>query len=116
METPTTRTDRLAQARAEAERRYPHHGEDIGDAYGYGHFMDGWLAADANPKPRAITRAQREVLLTDGAVERAARALFDHDRDGGPGPEWGMASEHVRQEYYGLVRAALTAALGEEEQ
>ena len=48
-------SERMHQARAEGWRRYPHHGEDIGDAYGYGHFMDGWLAADANPKPRAIT-------------------------------------------------------------
>ena len=63
-------SDRLTQARAEAERRYPHHGEDIGDAYGYGHFMDGWLAADANPQPRTITLAQSEAILEAGRTGR----------------------------------------------
>ena len=61
---------RLAQARAEAERRYPHHGEDIGDAYGYGHFMDGWLAADAHPQPHTITLAQSEAILEAGRTGR----------------------------------------------
>ena len=76
--------DRLVQARVEAERRYPHHGEDIGDAYGYGHFMDGWLAADANPKPgldvALLASAWEQVcdaagLDTDATAEEVIRDI-----------------------------------------
>ena len=106
---------RLAQARAEAERRYPHHGEDIGDAYGYGHFMDGWLAADAaieyaKPTMRPVqtmsdhmadafhegARWQRGALLSDEAIERAADILEALDGD----------------DYLTVARVALTAAIG----
>ena len=69
METPTTRTDRAAEASAEAERRYPeswdHYNDEPVDDWGYSEcqreaFCAGVVWADANPKPHTITRAQCE--------------------------------------------------------
>ena len=60
--------DRLAQARAEAERRWPK-GEDdtLADRVQIANlrdtFMDGVEWADANPAPRTITPDYREELM-----------------------------------------------------
>ena len=70
-EIPAT-DDRLAQARAEA-REYARpqmlpvqtvseHREEA--------FLDGWRAADANPRPRTITLAQSEAILEAGRTGR----------------------------------------------
>lgn len=109
METPMIRAE---QARVEAERRYPeswdHYNDEPVDDWGYSEcqreaFCAGVVWADANPKPRAITRAQREVLLTDGAVERAARALVWETTGGG----YVKANDRDR----GIARRILTAAI-----
>ena len=56
-------------------------------------------------------RWQREALLSDEAVERAARGIqASHDRG-----DWDEELPVVQDEYRDLARAALTAAMGEDE-
>lgn len=91
METPTTRTDRLAQARAEAERRWPRK-QSPGDPYPADRYrrmtMDrrigfelGVVWADANPAPHTITpeelgAAYAALMQEDGhPVRRFENAL-----------------------------------------
>ena len=65
---------RLAQARAEAERRWPvANGDDPIDLEA--HFVQAVFAqgvewADANPQPRTITLAQSEAILEAGRTGR----------------------------------------------
>lgn len=72
-------SDRAAEARAEAERRYPeswdHYNDEPVDDWGYSEcqreaFCAGVVWADANPKPHTITR---EAL---GRIGYIARGLF----------------------------------------
>ena len=56
-------SDRLAQARAEAERRYPGGRRRFTEANLQAAFRQGWLAADANPKPRTITRKELNTAM-----------------------------------------------------
>ena len=65
--------DRLAHARAEAERRYGRIGGIPQDAlfmFKTGAFVDGVEWADANPQPRTITIAQSEAILGAGRSGR----------------------------------------------
>lgn len=56
-------------------------------------------------------RWQREALLSDEAVERAALGIHaSHDRG-----DWDEELPVVQDEYRDMARAALTAALGEDE-
>ena len=59
-------TDRAAEARAEAERRYPeswdHYNDEPVDDWGFSEcqreaFCEGVVWADANPKPHTTTRS-----------------------------------------------------------
>lgn len=56
-------SDRLAQARAEAEQQYPGGSRRFTQANLQAAFQQGWLAADANPKPHIITQEQRRVAV-----------------------------------------------------
>ena len=65
--------DRLAHARAEAERRYGRIGGIPQDAlfmFKTGAFVDGVEWADANPRPCTITLAQSEAILGAGRSGR----------------------------------------------
>ena len=65
--------DRLAQARAEAERRYGRIGVIPQDAlfmFKTGAFVDGVEWADANPRPCTITLTQSEAILEAGRAGR----------------------------------------------
>ena len=56
-------------------------------------------------------RWQREALLSDEAVERAALGIHaSHDRG-----DWDEELPVVQDEYLDMARAALAAALGEDE-
>ena len=56
-------------------------------------------------------RWQREALLSDESIERAALGIHaSHDRD-----EWDVELPVVQDEYRDMARAALTAAMGEDE-
>lgn len=53
-------------------------------------------------------RWQREALLADDMIERAARGIHaSHDRG-----DWEHEPQAVQDEYLDMARAALTAALG----
>ena len=60
----------------------------------------------------AGARWQREALLSDESVERAAQSLFYGDIDPDLDVTWATAHEGVRAEYLEVARAALTAAIG----
>ena len=99
----------MHQARAEAWRRYPEgwdpYNEEPVDDWGYSEcqreaFVAGVDWADA-----------REALLSDEAVERAALGIHaSHDRG-----DWDEELPVVQDEYLDMARAALAAALGEDE-
>ena len=60
---------------------------------------------------RIKAEALREALLSDEAVERAARGIHaSHDRG-----DWDEELPVVQDEYRDMARAALTAAMGEDE-
>ena len=61
---------------------------------------------------RAGARWQREALLSDEAVERAARGIHSfHDRV----EVFDFEYTEVQDDYRGMARAALAAAIGEDE-
>ena len=66
--------DRLAQARAEAERRWPvANGDDPIDLeahFAQAVFAQGVEWADANPRPCTITLSQSEAILEAGRAGR----------------------------------------------
>ena len=58
-----------------------------------------------------VVRVVREALLSDEAVERAALGMHaSHDRG-----DWDEELPVVQDEYLDMARAALAAALGEDE-
>ena len=60
---------------------------------------------------RIKAEAVREALLSDESVERAARGIHaSHDRG-----DWDEELPVVQDEYLDMARAALAAALGEDE-
>lgn len=81
-------SDRAAQARAEAERRYPegwdHYNDEPVDDWGEAVYQrEGFTAgvawADYNPQPRTITRAEFEEAYTywfDGLPSRGETIEF----------------------------------------
>ena len=66
---------------------------------------------------RVEAEALREVLLSDEAVERAARGMFAWDTAEHPfsRPTWEGLSETKRDVWRSGARATLAAALGEDE-
>ena len=58
----------------------------------------------------------REALLSDEAVERAARSLFYGDIDPDLDVTWATAHEGVRTEYLAMASVALTAAIGDDDE
>ena len=97
-------SERMDQARAEA---YLHRKRfDLSSDYGLG-FMDGVEWADANPQPRTITLSQSEAIL------EAARAL--REQGNFCGDDVGCQCEDAEEATMDIARAALTAALGEDE-
>ena len=60
-------------------------------------------------------RWQREALLSDETVERAARALHETDREEYDGDKpWPPRPHFIEDMYRERARAALTAAIGDE--
>lgn len=71
---------------------------------GYEASSEAWAFLDG-------ARWMREALLSDEAVERAALGIHaSHDRG-----DWDEELPVVQDEYRDMARAALTAALGEDE-
>ena len=71
---------------------------------GYEASSEAWAFLDG-------ARWQREVLLSDDAVERVAHGIHaSHDRG-----DWDEELPVVQDEYRDMARAALTAAMGEDE-
>ena len=79
--------------------------EDSTAGRGYGTADEAWAHV-------AGARWQREALLSDEAVGRAARSLFYGDLDPDLDVSWATAHEVVRTEYLAMARNALTAAIG----
>ena len=61
-------------------------------------------------------RWQRDALLSDESVERAAKELFYGDVDPDLDVTWATAHEGVRAEYLAMARNALTAAIGDDDE
>lgn len=60
-------------------------------------------------------RWMREALLSDETVERAARALYETDREEYDGDKpWPPRPHFIEDMYRERARAALTAAIGDE--
>ena len=71
---------------------------------GYEASSEAWAFLD-------VARWMREALLSDEAVERAALGIHaSHDRG-----DWDEELPVVQDEYLDMARAALAAALGEDE-
>ena len=59
-----------------------------------------------------VVRVVREALLSDEAVERAAHGIHaSHDRG-----DWEHEPAEVLDEYLNMARAALTAAIGDDDE
>lgn len=82
----------------------------------YGEMCAVWCRDDALAEfDRFVARIQAEAvevaLLSDESIERAALGIHaSHDRD-----EWDVELPVVQDEYRDMARAALTAAMGEDE-
>ena len=64
---------------------------------------------------RIKAEALREALLSDETVERAARALYETDREEYDGDKpWPPRPHFIEDMYRERARAALTAAIGDE--
>ena len=62
-------------------------------------------------------RWQREALLSDESVERAARALYETDRAEYDGDKpWPPRPHFIEDMYRERARAALTAAIGDDDE
>ena len=78
------------------------------------HYSD-WCPDGIQEAHRRGARWQREALLSDEAVERAARALYETDRKEYDGDEpWPPRPHFIAEMYRERARAALTAAIGGE--
>ena len=63
---------------------------------------------------RIKAEALREALLSEGSVERAARALYETDREEYDGDRpWPPRPRFIEDMYRERARAALTAAIGD---
>ena len=100
-------SDRTEQVRAEAEQRYPGGQRRFTQANLQAAFRQGVEWADANPQPRTITLSQSEAIL------EAARAL--REQGNFCGDDVGCQCEDAEEATMDIARAALTAALGEDE-
>ena len=76
----------------------------------------GAVSAVANLAIQDGARWQREALLSDESVERAAKELFYGDVDPDLDVTWATAHEGVRAEYLAMARNALTAAIGDDDE
>ena len=66
---------------------------------------------------RIKAEALREALLSDEAVERAARALYETDRAEYDGDKpWPPRPHFIEDMYRDRARAALTAAIGDDDE
>lgn len=62
-----------------------------------------------------MARWQRGALLSEGSIERAARALYETDREEYDGDKpWPPRPHFIEDMYRERARAALTAAIGDE--
>ena len=74
-------------------------------------YYSDWRPDGIQEAHRRGARWMREVLLSDDAVERVAHGLHaSHDRG-----DWDEELPVVQDEYLDMARAALAAALGEDE-
>ena len=79
------------------------------------HYSD-WCPDGIQEAHRRGARWQREALLSDETIERAARSLFYGDIDPDLDVTWATAHEGVRAEYLEVARVALTAAIGDDDE
>ena len=74
-------------------------------------YYSDWCPDGIQEAHRRGARWQRQALLSDDAVERAALGIHaSHDRG-----DWDEELPVVQDEYLDMARAALAAALGEDE-
>ena len=78
-----------------------------------------WVELTEREVRRGIARikadALREALLSDETVERAARALLAYE-EGANGVTWEVLGEYERDVHLNAARAALTAAIGDDDE
>ena len=75
-------------------------------------YYSDWCPDGIQEAHRRGARWQRKLLLSDDAVERAARGIHaSHDR----GWHFDAEDHAVQDEYRDMARVALSAALGENE-
>lgn len=75
---------------------------------GYETSSEAWAFLDG-------ARWQREALLSEESIERAARALYETDRKEYDGDkQWPPWPHFIEEMYRERARAALTAAIGDE--
>ena len=79
-------------------------------------YYSDWCPDGIQEAHRRGARWQREALLSEEAVERAAKALFYGDIDPDLDVTWATAHESVRAEYLAMARVALTAAIGDDDE
>lgn len=81
-------------------------------------YYSDWCPDGIQEAHRRGARWQREALLSDEAVERAARALYETDREEYDGGEqwlpWPTFIEGLNDMYRERARVALTAAIGDD--
>ena len=81
------------------------------EASGASMAQESYYAEQVAEFERGIARIRAEALLSDEAVERAALGIHaSHDRG-----DWDEELPVVQDEYLDMARAALAAALGEDE-
>lgn len=81
-------------------------------------YHDSWSrcqCAKAADHQDGLAGARGISAPTAGQVERAARAIYDVDRDTYCSPPWEAAEELVQADYRRLAAAALSSLAGEEQ-
>ena len=74
--------------------------------------QESYYAEQVAEFERGIARIRAEALLSDEAVERAALGIHaSHDRG-----DWDEELPVVQDEYRDMARAALTAAIGDDDE
>ena len=76
-------------------------------------YYSDWCPDGIQEAHRRGARWQRQALLSDDAVERVARALYETDRAEYDGDKpWPPRPHFIEDMYRERARAALTAAIG----